>query len=62
MATPELLPQPKHLDRAKELLREQLAKHPDGDIRLLNDVADLPDDLPQVQRIAAALAAKEARP
>lgn len=51
-----------YIDRAKELLREQLAKHSDQGVRTLNDLAELPDDHPSVIKIAAALRARAQTP
>lgn len=56
-----LLERSEAIRRAKELLREHLAKHPDSGIRMLNEMAELPDDLPHVVSIADMLQANAAR-
>jgi hypothetical protein len=52
-------PEIHHIERAKELLQEQLLKNQDSGVRLLASLG-LPDDDPRVLRIAAALRAQEA--
>ena len=43
------------LDQAKDLIKAQLAAHPDGGVRLLNEIVELADDEPHVFTIANAL-------
>lgn len=42
-------------NRARDLLRAVLRDHPDESVRLLNELAHVPDDHPAVSRIADRL-------
>ena len=50
------------LDEAKDLIKAQLARHPDGGVRLMNEIVELADDEPHVFRIANALVERGKNP
>lgn len=49
-------PTAQHIAEAKRLLRAQLEKHPDQGVRLLNEMAVLPDDDPAVMAVSRMVA------